>query len=108
MVPCDGQVGGGSLPLRRLPGAGVAIEHEPASLLSALRAGDPAVVALVRDGRVVLDVRCVTQLPELAEAVAEASKRATAQKGDRLGGVTDGGLGARHPAGRDDQLDTEV
>jgi L-seryl-tRNA(Ser) seleniumtransferase len=108
VVSCEGQVGGGSLPLRKLPGAGVALEGEPASLLAALRAGDPAVVALVRDGRVVLDVRCVTQLPELAEAVAEASKRAVAQKNDRLVGVEAGGPRERHLRGHDDPLDTEV
>jgi L-seryl-tRNA(Ser) seleniumtransferase len=108
VVECEGRVGGGSLPLRRLEGAGVAIDHEPASFLAALRAGDPPVVALVRDGRVVLDVRCVTQLAELAEAVAEASKRAVAQKNDRLVGVDAGGLGERHLRGHDDPLDTEV
>jgi len=108
VVPCEGQVGGGSLPLRRLAGAGVAIEHEPASLLSTLRAGDPPVVALVRDGRVVLDVRCVTHLPELAQAVAEACERAAAQKGARLEGVGTTNLGARHSRDHDDPLDTEV
>jgi len=104
VVPCEGQVGGGSLPLRRLPGAGVAIEHDPASLLAALRAGEPPVVALVRDGRVVLDVRCVTELPELAQAVAEASVRAAAQKGARL----EGGIMALPSRGQDDPLETEV
>jgi L-seryl-tRNA(Ser) seleniumtransferase len=106
VVPCEGQVGGGSLPLRKLAGAGVAIEREPASLLAALRAGEPAVVALVRDGRVVLDVRCVTQLPELAQAVAEACERTAAQKGAKLEGVT--GLGVPDERDRDDPLDTEV
>jgi len=104
VVSCEGQVGGGSLPLRRLPGAGVAIEHDPASLLAALRAGEPPVVALVRDGRVVLDVRCVAQLSELAEAVAEASVRAAAQKGARL----EGGMAALPSRGQDDPLETEV
>jgi len=104
VVPCEGQVGGGSLPLRRLPGAGVAIEHDPASLLAALRAGDPPVIALVRDGRVVLDVRCVTQLPELAQAVSEASVRAAAQKGARL----QAGMAALPSREQDDPLETEV
>ena len=104
VVPCEGQVGGGSLPLRRLPGAGVAIEHDPASLVAALRAGEPPVVALVRDGRVVLDVRCVTQLPELAQAVAEASVRAAAQKSARL----EGEMPALASRGQDDPLETEV
>src|SRR5205823_2494946 len=86
------------------PGAGVAIEHDPASLVAALRAGEPPVVALVRDGRVVLDVRCVTQLPELAQAVAEASVRAAAQKGARL----EGEMPALASRGQDDPLETEV
>jgi hypothetical protein len=90
--------------LRRLPGAGVAIEHDPEPLLAALRAGEPPVVALVRDGRVVLDVRCVTQVPELAQAVAEASERAAAQKGARL----EGGMAALPSRDQHDPLETEV
>ncbi len=72
VVDCEGQVGGGSLPLVRLPGAGVALEGSAALLLAALRAGDPAVMAIVREGRATLDVRCVTDLSELAGAVASA------------------------------------
>ena len=108
VVSCEGQVGGGSLPLRRLEGAGVAIEQEPGSLLAALRSGEPGVVALVRDDRVVLDVRCVAQVSELAEAVAKASERAAAQKGARLEGVGTADPGAQHSRGHDDPLDTEV
>ena len=76
VVECEGQVGGGSLPLRKLPGAGVAVDADPA----ALRAGDPPVIALVREGKVVLDVRCVDDLPGLAGAVA----RAPGKKADKL------------------------
>ena len=72
VVDCEGQVGGGSLPLVRLPGAGVALEGAPARLLAALRAGTPPVLAIVRDDKVVLDVRCVADLSELARAVAAA------------------------------------
>ena len=110
VVACEGRVGGGSLPLRRLEGAGVAIEHEPAALLAALRSGDPPVLALVRDGRVVLDVRCVTQVSELANAVVEASKRATAQENGKLGVDAPGGA-AKAPersAGSEDPLEREV
>jgi L-seryl-tRNA(Ser) seleniumtransferase len=70
VVDCEGQVGGGSLPLSRLPGAGVALEGSPSRLLAGLRAGDPAVMAIVREGKATLDVRCVTDLSELASAVA--------------------------------------
>jgi L-seryl-tRNA(Ser) seleniumtransferase len=76
VVETEGQVGGGSLPLRRLPGAGVALEGDAAALLSELRAGTPAVVALLREGKVVLDVRCVAEVAELASAVASAAERA--------------------------------
>jgi hypothetical protein len=92
-----------------LPGAGVALEGEAAALLDALREGDPPVVALVRDDRVVLDVRCVTDTAVLARAVAEAAGRATAQKGDTLEGATQGGPEPGHLADRmADPLDTEV
>jgi len=76
VVECEGQVGGGSLPLRKLPGTGVALQGEPAGLLAALRSQSPAVIALVREGKVVLDVRCVLDLAELATAVAQANVRA--------------------------------
>jgi L-seryl-tRNA(Ser) seleniumtransferase len=110
VVACEGKVGGGSLPLRRLEGAGVAVEHEPALLLAALRAGDPPVLALAREGRVVLDVRCVPQVSELAQAVAEASERATAQKNGKLGIATPGGPGRtpERSAGGEDPLEREV
>jgi L-seryl-tRNA(Ser) seleniumtransferase len=109
VVPCEGQVGGGSLPLRKLSGAGVAIEHDPLSLLAALRAGDPPVIAVVRDGRVVLDVRCVTQIPELAQAVVEATEHAATKKNDKLSMATEGGSGpAQLPEDCDDPLDLEV
>ena len=81
VVDCEGQVGGGSLPLSRLPGAGVALEGSPGRLLAALRAGTPPVLAIVRDGRVVLDVRCVGDLAELAGAVAAALKLAGGANG---------------------------
>ena len=72
VVACEGQVGGGSLPLVRLPGAGVAIEGAPARLLTALRRGNPPVLAIVRGEKVLLDVRCVSDLGELASAVSRA------------------------------------
>ncbi len=79
IVETEGQVGGGSLPLRKLPGAGVALFGDPGRLLAELRAGTPAVVALLRDEKVVLDVRCVDDVGELAAAVASAAGRANAR-----------------------------
>ena len=73
VVACEGQVGGGTLPLVRLPGAGVALEGAPGRLLAALRRADPPVLAIVRDGRVTLDVRCVDDLAALAEAASAAA-----------------------------------
>lgn len=109
VVECEGRVGGGSLPQSSLPGAGVALEGDAAALLDALREGDPPVMALLRDDRVILDVRCVTDIAALAEAVVEAGVRATAQKGDRLEGATQGGPEPGHLADRmADPLDTEV
>jgi L-seryl-tRNA(Ser) seleniumtransferase len=111
VVETEGQVGGGSLPLRKLPGAGVAVEGEPEPLLAALRAGDPAVVGLLRDGRVVLDVRCVSDAAGLAGAVLAAAMRAAGPKGAKLEGAAGGGqLPARFPAGpdEDDPLEREV
>ena len=95
VVECEGQVGGGSLPLRKLPGAGVALDAG-APLLEELRAGDPAVLGLFREERVVLDVRCVTDLAALAAAVGQAANRATARKSDTLEGATQGGSGPIH------------
>jgi L-seryl-tRNA(Ser) seleniumtransferase len=75
VVESEGRVGGGSMPLARLPGFGVAVERG-ADLLEELRRGDPPVIALLRDDRVVLDVRCAADVGDLAAAVARACARA--------------------------------
>jgi L-seryl-tRNA(Ser) seleniumtransferase len=61
------RVGGGALPLAELPSAACAVEEQ---LAEALRLGDPPVVALVRDGRTLLDCRTLTD--EEADQVAAA------------------------------------
>jgi len=88
-VPCsvvesEGRVGGGSVPLSRLPGSGVAVEAGEA-LLEELRRGEPPVIAILREERTVLDVRCLrdTDLSLAASAVIQAWQRT-----------------AHHPAGR--------
>jgi len=55
---------------------------------------------------VVLDVRCVSDVGELADAVAQAAVRATAQKDDKLTSAAEGGPGPAHSTG--DPLDLEV
>jgi L-seryl-tRNA(Ser) seleniumtransferase len=68
------RVGGGALPLAELPSAACAVEEE---LSEPLRRGDPPVVALVRDGRTLLDCRTLTdaEVDDVAVAVAAARSR---------------------------------
>src|SRR4051795_7614229 len=65
------RVGGGALPLAELPSFACAVEEE---LAAPLRAGEPPVVGVVRDGRCLLD--CLTladgEVDEAAAAVAAA------------------------------------
>jgi L-seryl-tRNA(Ser) seleniumtransferase len=61
------RTGGGALPLAELPSYACAVEEE---LAAALRAHEPPVVAVVRDGRTLLDCRTLTD--DEAAAVAEA------------------------------------
>ena len=68
-----GRVGGGALPLAELPSFACALEE---SLAGPLRAGEPPVVGVVRDGRLLLD--CLTLTDEEAEAAAAAVGRARA------------------------------
>src|SRR5712671_4374718 len=66
-----GRVGGGALPLAELPSFACALEE---SLAAPLRAGEPPVVGVVRDGKLLLD--CLTladgEIDEVAAAVANA------------------------------------
>jgi L-seryl-tRNA(Ser) seleniumtransferase len=64
------RAGGGSLPLTELPSFACAVEEE---LAVKLRAGDPPVIGVVRDGRTLLDCRTLTDGE--AEEVAEAVRR---------------------------------
>jgi len=65
------RVGGGALPLAELPSAACAVEEE---LPEPLRLGEPPVIAVVRDGRTLLDCRTLTdaEVDEVAAAVAAA------------------------------------
>ena len=68
------RAGGGALPLTELPSYACAIEE---ALFDPLRAGDPPVVGIVRDGRLLLDVRALAdgEIDEVATAVAAARAR---------------------------------
>jgi L-seryl-tRNA(Ser) seleniumtransferase len=93
VVESEGRVGGGSMPLARLPGFAVALQRG-AELVPELRRVDPPVLALLRDDRVLLDVRCVAGVEELAAAVADACARAGERPrpaGDTLGMDPSGG-----------------
>ncbi len=65
------RVGGGALPLTELASAACAVEE---GLAERLRRGDPPVVALVRDGRTLLDCRTLTDAE--ADEVVGAVERA--------------------------------
>jgi len=68
------RVGGGALPLAELPSFACAVEEE---LAAALRAYEPAVIAVVRDGRTLLDCRTLTdaEATEVAQAVLACRSR---------------------------------
>jgi L-seryl-tRNA(Ser) seleniumtransferase len=66
-----GRVGGGALPLTELPSFACAVEEE---LAAPLRAAEPPVIGVVRDGRLLLDCRTLTdeEIDEVAAAVRSA------------------------------------
>ena len=68
-----GRVGGGALPLAELPSFACALEE---SLAEPLRAGEPPVVGVVRDGRLLLD--CLTLTDAEADEAAAAVRTARA------------------------------
>lgn len=72
-------VGGGSLPDQQMPARVIEVvarDIGDAELARRLRVGEPAVMARVRDGKVVLDVRTV--FPEQIDALVECLHRAVA------------------------------
>ena len=54
------RVGGGALPLAELPSFGVRLEGDADLLAARLREGEPAVLARVSDGALVLDCRTLS------------------------------------------------
>ena len=65
------KAGGGALPLAELPSYACAVEEE---LFDPLRLGEPPVVGIVRDGRLLLNVRALAddEVDEVAAAVTAA------------------------------------
>jgi L-seryl-tRNA(Ser) seleniumtransferase len=73
VVDAVGRVGGGALPLLELAGPVVALDPGPAgadALAGALRAGDPALLGRIQQGRVLLDPR--TLAPDEVDLAAAA------------------------------------
>ncbi len=72
------RVGGGALPLAELPSFACAIEE---ALFDPLRAGEPPVVGIVRDGRLLLDVRALGdgEIDEVAPPSPPRARPASAQ-----------------------------
>ncbi|MEA2304727.1 MAG: L-seryl-tRNA(Ser) seleniumtransferase [Solirubrobacteraceae bacterium] len=64
LVEAVARVGGGALPLLELPGPAVAVggpRSDPQALAAALRAGEPALLARIADGRVLVDPRTLAE-----------------------------------------------
>ena len=63
-----GRVGGGALPLTELPSFACAVDE---ALAASLRSGNPPVIGIVRDGRLLLDCRTLSdeEVDEVVEAV---------------------------------------
>ena len=70
LIDCQSVVGGGALPGITIASAGVELDGDRSP---ALRAGRPPVIATVRDGRTICDLRTV--LPEQDHLLADALKR---------------------------------
>ncbi|MFI5372137.1 MAG: L-seryl-tRNA(Sec) selenium transferase, partial [Candidatus Eisenbacteria bacterium] len=71
----EGEVGGGALPLQRLPGWVVTLVHAgltPDDIDRRARAADPPVIGTIRAGKYRLDVRTLTdaEAVEAADALA--------------------------------------
>ena len=76
IVDVEDYAGGGAAPQRAIPGVGLSIACDAAAVAAALRRQTPAVVATVRDGRLVLSMRTVD--PADDDLVAEALVRVSA------------------------------
>jgi L-seryl-tRNA(Ser) seleniumtransferase len=71
VIRATAKVGGGTLPLLELAGPAVKLDGHPGTIMPALRAGEPPVIARVHDGHVVLDPRTLAD-DELDDAAVVA------------------------------------
>ncbi|MEO8624977.1 MAG: L-seryl-tRNA(Sec) selenium transferase, partial [bacterium] len=74
LIASVGSVGAGAFPTAQLPGAALALRGNAERWSTALRAGTPAVVGRVHDGRVLLDFRAISdgEVDVLVNAVKAA------------------------------------
>jgi L-seryl-tRNA(Ser) seleniumtransferase len=77
IVSLDAAMGGGTLAEASLASCGVALDGDAERLAALLRAGDPAVIARIHEGRLLFDARTV--LPGEDEALLAAIGAARAQ-----------------------------
>jgi len=59
VVDSEASVGGGAFPTARIPSVALAISGRADAIEQRLRAGDPALICRVADGRVLIDVRTI-------------------------------------------------
>jgi L-seryl-tRNA(Ser) seleniumtransferase len=60
-IPCASQIGSGALPVDTIPSAGLRIASpDPEALAARLRAGLRPILGRIRDGALLLDLRCLT------------------------------------------------
>ena len=83
-----GRVGGGALPVTDLPSAACAVD---VALAGPLRAGDPPVLGIVRDGRLLLDARTLTDADLDVVVRVIAAARAAAGDGAADAGAAQAG-----------------
>lgn len=74
VIDCASQIGSGALPVETLPSAGLAIRgiggDAPDRLAAQLRAAPVPVIGRIRDGALILDLRCLTDDGALLAALA--------------------------------------
>jgi L-seryl-tRNA(Ser) seleniumtransferase len=73
---CVSTVGGGAMPTAELPSWAVTLAGNPEAHDRALRRGQPPVIGTIRDGKLWLDVRTISdeELQDVARAVASLSR----------------------------------
>jgi L-seryl-tRNA(Ser) seleniumtransferase len=89
VVELQGQIGSGSLPVERLPSAGLALVPALAkgagraleALAASLREGPVPVIGRIADGRLLLDLRCLDSLEALRPALQALRPVAAADGG---------------------------